>query len=698
MASQANLGTLIVDLVLNSAEFKRRASQAQKNVSELEKKINKSLNKINRLGTGIASFGKTLTKSFTLPVLLAGGALVAFAKKAGDYVDRIDKAAYRTGLTRAELQKLSFVADQTGAQFESLVKGTTTLQKAMYDASRGLSTARDAFADIGVGIYNLDGTLKTTSDLFPELISRLQAMEDTTKRNALAMTLFGSRAGRDLIPLLSKGVDVKKLTDQFVEMGGVIDDDLIKAGVNFVDTFNRVKMVLEAVVTRIGLSLIPFIEGTLIPLLENDLIPALDKMVKLTQIWGNAFKKFTPEAKAVGTKLAGIAILLPPIILLVGKIISIFAKAGKSIVAAIGWIARTAVTKVSLIGSAIAGLAAIIYIIIRDFEVLRKFASAIWDQLVIDFTGGISKIAQVAAEVFRVTSPEVAAFLDSISAKMIQTAAQAKQSFSENPFNNWDRVVGEMAKNMNADFDSILKKIGLIGDAVPEQTEKLKTGTNEATTSVKGLNTELAKTGVYMGDLGAHFESGVFKQMKEDLDGINSAINNLSMSAFNFGQIIDAWAVNTLEATQSFVGSMKSAVIEGGAGIKQLGNIVLDEAKKFIRAKIAEGVAAHIASTLSSVPFPFGIIAAGLAASAATALFNTWMNKLLPMAQGGIVTSPTAILAGEAGPEIIFPLSDLKRFMSSDRQEINVTVASSIYGEDIRLSQIRTTKKQNRFI
>ncbi len=64
--------------------------------------------------------------------------------------------------------------------------GIRRLQRTAYDATRGLSTAVDAFEDLHVNIYAADKQLKSTEQLFMESAAALSRMENNTKKAALA--------------------------------------------------------------------------------------------------------------------------------------------------------------------------------------------------------------------------------------------------------------------------------------------------------------------------------------------------------------------------------------------------------------------------------------------------------------------------------------------------------------------------------
>lgn len=62
--------------------------------------------------------------------------------------------------------------------------------------------------------------------------------------------------------------------------------------------------------------------------------------------------------------------------------------------------------------------------------------------------------------------------------------------------------------------------------------------------------------------------------------------------------------------------------------------------------------------------FPLGIFAAAFAGAACLFQIDAIKKQPLPqMAEGGLVTRPTQVLAGEAGPEAILPMRELKRML-----------------------------------
>jgi hypothetical protein len=103
-----------------------------------------------------------------------------------------------------------------------------------------------------------------------------------------------------------------------------------------------------------------------------------------------------------------------------------------------------------------------------------------------------------------------------------------------------------------------------------------------------------------------------------------------------------------------------------------------------------------IEKALASVPpTPFNLVLIPAAIGMALGLVKTAFNQITPFAEGGIVTGPTMGLVGEAGPEVIFPLSKLKSFIGGEMGG-KVQVQGILTGQDIFLSNARTDISLNR--
>jgi len=110
---------------------------------------------------------------------------------------------------------------------------------------------------------------------------------------------------------------------------------------------------------------------------------------------------------------------------------------------------------------------------------------------------------------------------------------------------------------------------------------------------------------------------------------------------------------------------------------------------------VAAGVFSLIDVALGSLfDNPALAAAAGIGAIAVGEVIKNSF-KAKPFAVGGIVTGPTLGLIGEAGPEVVFPLNRLNRFLKeSGGGQKEVKVTGIIRGRDLALVQARDSKLQ----
>jgi len=240
--ANAVIGSLRVNLGLDSANFQTGLKSSQKDLDAFAKKI----------AVGAAAVTAAATAMAT--------ALAVSIKRTIDQADELSKAAQKFGVATDELSKLKYAADLSGVSLESLGKGIQRLSRNVVDASAGLKTPQAAFEALGVSIKNADGSLRSSTDIMAQVADRFAAMEDGTAKTAAALMLFG-RAGGDLIPLLNGGAaGIKELTDEAERLGLVIDSQTGRAAEAFNDNLTRLQRTWDGVVTKITANLVPSLE------------------------------------------------------------------------------------------------------------------------------------------------------------------------------------------------------------------------------------------------------------------------------------------------------------------------------------------------------------------------------------------------------------------------------------------------------
>ena len=168
-------------------------------------------------------------------------ALMGVATKSAQTADEIDKMSQKMGISKEGYQEWSYVMGQNGMDISTLNAGMKTLVNQMESASNGSATASSYFEQLGISIYDASGNLKDQESIMNEAIYALADMEDMTLRSALATDLFG-KAGTEMLPMLNSGSEgMQDLTQRAHDLGLVMSDEAIGAGVLFGDTLDDVK-------------------------------------------------------------------------------------------------------------------------------------------------------------------------------------------------------------------------------------------------------------------------------------------------------------------------------------------------------------------------------------------------------------------------------------------------------------------------
>lgn len=178
---------------------------------------------------------------FSTAVIGGATALGGLAVQQAATLDNIDKMSQRLGMSREDFQKWDFVLSQSGVDINSFQTGMKTLTKNMDAVSEGNKTAIANFKLLGVEVQNADGSLKSQSETLMETVLAFQKMPNSTEKARLAQELFGKQ-GQEIMPLLnSETGSVEELMQKCEELGIVISDETIDAGVKFTDTLDQLK-------------------------------------------------------------------------------------------------------------------------------------------------------------------------------------------------------------------------------------------------------------------------------------------------------------------------------------------------------------------------------------------------------------------------------------------------------------------------
>ncbi len=139
-----------------------------------------------------------------LSLVAVGTAFAATAREAINFADKINDVAKANDMSVQSVLRMAQALSTNGGNSEDAGKLMASFANKIDEAAQGSEKAQKAFLSIGVSLKDLRQL--SPQELFEKTVKALANVEDTTKRNATAMDMFG-RAIR--------GVDIKGMADEF---------------------------------------------------------------------------------------------------------------------------------------------------------------------------------------------------------------------------------------------------------------------------------------------------------------------------------------------------------------------------------------------------------------------------------------------------------------------------------------------------
>lgn len=291
-----------------------------KGVDELRGKFDKLLTTLDKTGAGMQKWGTRLSAGITAPLVAAATGVMMLARNMGALASDLTTLEAQTGLSTDTLQELNYAADVAGTTTENLKASISTLTanlRAGGEQSVKFTRALDA---IGIQTRDTNGNLRSMDELFPEIISKLQSVEDGTTRNSLALQIFGGSAN-DLIPLLGlTAEEFDALRSEAHELGVVLDRDALLAADNFRGEMASLQHELRAVYQNLVLDLIPTAR-TMVGLFKDHVAPAIKNVAEWVKTALDWFNGLNETGQRTVITIAAFAAALPPLATALGTVL-----------------------------------------------------------------------------------------------------------------------------------------------------------------------------------------------------------------------------------------------------------------------------------------------------------------------------------------------------------------------------------------
>lgn len=431
-------------------------------------------------------------------VVGAAGSLYALTNKSAETADRIDKMSQKIGISKEAFQEWDYVCSQSGVDVGVLQNGVKTLVTQMDAAKNGSENAQGAFDALGVSWTDGTGKLKTQEQMLEETMVALAGMEDGSERARLATELFG-RAGTELAPILNSGSDgITDLKDRCHELGLVMSDEAVSAGVVLGDTIADVKASFGAIGRELGEKLMPIAQQIADYLIEK--MPVIQEKVNTVV---EAVKNAVEFAVTHQGLLAAIATAIGVVvgaITLYNAVAAVKAAMDAAEVASLGalisaQLACAAATLAAIapyvaIVAAIAAVIAIIVVCVKHWDEIKAKVIEVWESIKQKTVEAVENVKEKFEAMKQAISDKVSAIkqwvvdkFNAIKEGMSNAVSNAKQAV----VNTFQNIKEGITQKVNAVKETVTNTFNKVKEAITHPVETAKELVRTAIEKIKSF-------------------------------------------------------------------------------------------------------------------------------------------------------------------------------------------------------------------
>jgi len=210
-----------------------------------------------KMGKGIKTAAKWGLALGTAAIGIAAAGTV-MVNKFASVTDELDKTSMKMGISTDALQELRYAMGQVGVNQTTMDKALQRTNQRLGEAAAGNKKYQDALVELGFSIDDVKNGQLDTDAVFMQSIDTLNGMENGQKAAALAAELFGVKTAQELMPAIEAGtLSIEELRAKTHELGGVISEDGIAAGVLWSDTMDTMKTMMGGVFNSLATQLLP---------------------------------------------------------------------------------------------------------------------------------------------------------------------------------------------------------------------------------------------------------------------------------------------------------------------------------------------------------------------------------------------------------------------------------------------------------
>lgn len=215
--------------------------------------------------------------------------------------DEINDNSEKVNMTAEQYQKWSWIMKIAGSDASALKGHINQLNQRLKGADQESAKATKGFERLGISVYDANGEFRDSTELFEEAVSKLQKIENTTTRAAIATQIFGRNAS-ELNGLLNMSAqEVEKIT----RVNNVLGLTASQSAIKLAGAYNDAKDVLAAVGNAMKSTISEIMIPWLIKLIKSIILAITYINIFVRTIFGLPMKSVTSNTKKASSSMSG---------------------------------------------------------------------------------------------------------------------------------------------------------------------------------------------------------------------------------------------------------------------------------------------------------------------------------------------------------------------------------------------------------
>ena len=183
--------------------------------------------------------------------------LADMTKRQAEAADEINTAAKIASLSTETIQELNYAQDYFDVSTSTVTGSMAKLTKTMADARDGNEDLMDTYDKLGVSITDSDGNLRSSEEVFWDVIDALGKMDNQAERDSASMKLMGESANTLNPLILATSAGFEALTQKAHDLGIIMEDEGVNVLQDYQDALDDAENQSNAMEQQIAMRFAP---------------------------------------------------------------------------------------------------------------------------------------------------------------------------------------------------------------------------------------------------------------------------------------------------------------------------------------------------------------------------------------------------------------------------------------------------------